>query len=102
MTLNRYLDHDAQGRMYVLEDDLARVRREEKANALARKGRGEPAVSVGLQGDAIQPLALRVRKGECLRITLRNALGRREPASFHLHGSSLRVAGTKTPAIATN
>ena len=33
-------------------------------------GSGEPAVSIGLQGDAIQPLTLRVDQGECLRIRL--------------------------------
>lgn len=101
ITLNRYLDHDPHGRMYVLEADLARVRKEEAQNAAARAGRGEPGVSLGLQGDAIQPLVIRVNPGECLRIKLRNAL-EGEAASFHLHDSSLRVAGTRSPAIATN
>src|SRR5439155_12600670 len=36
ITLNRYLDHDPEGRMYVLAQDLGRVREEEKANARAR------------------------------------------------------------------
>ena len=36
ITLNRYLDHDPQGRMYVLEQDLERARAEERQNALAR------------------------------------------------------------------
>ena len=36
ITLNRYLDHDPQGRMYVLAEDLARVRDEEARNARAR------------------------------------------------------------------
>ena len=102
ITLNRYLDHDPQGRMYVLESDVDRVRREEAQNARARSGKADPAVSMGLQGDAIQPLTLRVHQGECLRIKFRNALRGREPASLHVHGSSLRVAGSKRPAIATN
>jgi FtsP/CotA-like multicopper oxidase with cupredoxin domain len=102
ITLNRYLDHDPAGRMYVLEQDLARVRTEEERNAAARAGRGEAAVSAGLQDDAIQPLTLRVRQGECLRIRLRDALAGGEPASLHLHGASLRVAGEGGPAIATN
>lgn len=101
ITLNRYLDHDPQGRMYVLESELARVRAEEARNNAARASGSEPGVSIGLQGDAIQPLTLRVNQGDCLRITLRNALDG-EPASLHIHGSSLRVAGTSEPAIATN
>ena len=32
ITLNRFLDHDPNGRMYVLETDLTRVRREEAQN----------------------------------------------------------------------
>jgi hypothetical protein len=102
ITLNRYLDYDPQGRMFVLEQDLARVRAEEAQNKLARADQAEPAVSIGLQGDAIQPLTLRVNQGECLRVTLRNALNDNEPASIHLHGSSWHIAGTGTPAIATN
>ncbi len=102
ITLNRYLDHDPEGRMYVLADELARARAEEAANARARAGQGEPAVSAGLQGDAIQPLTLRVLPGECLRIGLRNDLPAGEPASLHLHGGALLVAGTDRPAVAAN
>ncbi|MGB2696148.1 MAG: multicopper oxidase domain-containing protein, partial [Dehalococcoidia bacterium] len=103
ITLNRYLDHEPEGRMFVLDDDLSRVREEEAQNAKARADQGEPAVSLGLQGDAIQPLTLRVNQGECLRVRLRNELDG-EAASFHLHGSGLVVAGTNDnePAIATN
>lgn len=101
ITLNRFLDHDPQGRMYVLEEELARVRAEEVGNREARAGRAEPAVSIGLQGDAIQPLTLRMNQGECLRVSLRNDLAN-EPASFHLHGSSLYVAASGGPALATN
>jgi FtsP/CotA-like multicopper oxidase with cupredoxin domain len=102
ITLNRYLDHDPQGRMYALEREITRVRAEEAANARAREAGSEPAVTMGLQGDAIQPLTLRVRQGECLRVRLRNALGRGEPASFHLHGAALRVAGQNQAAVASN
>ena len=101
ITLNRFLDYDPKGLMYVLERDIERVRQEENQNREARADMAEPAVSLGLQGDAIQPLILRVNQGECLRVTLRNALDD-EPASFHLHGSGLHLADTGTPAIATN
>jgi hypothetical protein len=104
ITLNRYLDYEPQGRMYVLEEALERVRQEEAQNKASRAENGEPAVSLGLQGDAIQPLILRVNQGECLRITLRNALDRDggEPVSLHLHGSSLHLTTNGAPAIATN
>lgn len=102
ITLNRFLDYDPHGRMYVLEEDLARVRQEEGQNREVRAGRTEPAVSLGLQGDAIQPLTLRVNQGECLRLRLRNGLKNGEPASLHLHGSALHLARTGAPAIATN
>ncbi len=101
VTLNRFLDYDPNGLMYVLEDRLDDVRREESQNRAARNGEAEPAVSLGLQGDAIQPLILRVNQGECLRVRLRNAL-EAAPASFHLHGSSLYVADTGAPAVAAN
>ena len=43
-----------------------------------------------------------MNQGECLRVTLRNALDNNEPASFHLHGSALYVAATGAPALAAN
>jgi hypothetical protein len=101
ITLNRYLDHDPAGRMYALEEDVPRIRQEEARNAQARAGQGDPGVSIGEQGDAIQPLTLRVNRGECLRIHLRNALPAGESASVHVHGTGLRVAGSGA-AIATN
>ena len=46
ITLNRYLDHDPEGRMYVLEADLPRVRAEEAANQAARQdASAEPGIS---------------------------------------------------------
>ncbi len=99
ITLNRYGDHDPDGRAYVLASELERVRAEEARNAAARAGSGPVPVSAGLQGDAIQPLTLRVRSGECLLVSLRNDL--REPATFHLHGAALRVLATGKPALQT-
>ena len=101
ITLNRFLDYDPNGLMYVLEERLDDVRREESQNRAARAGNADPAVSLGLQGDAIQPLILRVNQGECLRVRLRNGLDN-TPASFHLHGSSLYVADSGAPAVASN
>lgn len=101
ITLNRYMDHDPDGRMYVLEQDLDEVRREEAANDRARTTGSDPAVSLGLQGDAIQPLTLRVLPGECLMVRLRNDLPGQEAATFHVHSSQLVVEATGRPAIAT-
>ena len=112
ISLNRFLDYDPVGRMYVLEENLARVRQEEAQNREARLDQAEPAVSFGLQGDAMQPLTIRVNQGECLRVALRNATGditsdtlgggAGEPVSLHLHGSGLHLAGTGAPAVANN
>lgn len=102
ISLNRFLDFDPIGRMYVLEQDLQRARHEEAQNRAARSDQAEPAVTVGLQGDAIQPLTLRVNQGDCLRITLRNGLNDGEAASLHLHGSSMHMAGSGAPAVAAN
>jgi len=109
ITLNRYLDHDPQGEMFVLERDIDRVRTEEAANAAARADPSypadpashQPAVSIGLAGDAIQPLTLRVRQGECLQIRLHNLLPQNQAVNLHLHGSALQVAGGG-PAVAAN
>ncbi|MCH7713065.1 MAG: multicopper oxidase domain-containing protein, partial [Chloroflexi bacterium] len=102
ISLNRFLDYDPFGRMFVLEEELGRARSEEAQNRQARLDLAEPAVSIGLQGDAIQPLTIRVNQGECLRVTLRNAMDNGEAVSFHLHGSGLHLAATGAPAIASN
>ena len=102
ITLNSFLDYDPIGRMYVLEDELPRVRAEETQNRAARFDRAEPAVSVGLQGDAVQPLTIRVNQGDCLRFNLRNGLDDGQAASLHVHGSGLQLTGDGTPALATN
>ena len=102
ITLNHFLDYDPVGRMYVLEEELLRVRAEEAQNKAARSDRAEPAVSIGLQGDAIQPLTIRVNQGDCLRFNLRNGLDDEQSASFHVHGSGLQLTSDGTPAVATN
>ncbi|MBW3557379.1 MAG: multicopper oxidase domain-containing protein [Actinobacteria bacterium] len=93
ITLNRYGDHDPQGRAYVLATEVEAV-----GEAAAA---GPEAVSLGLQGDTIQPLVLRALPGECLQVVLANQLAD-EPASFHLHSSSLVVAATGEAATAAN
>ncbi len=59
ITLNRWLDF-YPGYMYVLTQDLDKVRAEEAKNKAARDKDGfDPgAVITGLQGDMIQPLVV--------------------------------------------
>lgn len=102
ITYDRYLDHDPQGRMYVLDEDVSRVRAEEAQNARARANGAEPAVSIGLQGDAIQPLTLRVDQGECLRIRLRDRFSDGQPVGLRIHGAGEYVAGALTPVTDAN
>ena len=55
MTLNRFLDHDPKGRMYVLEEELERVRQEEARNREARAGKGDPVISRGFRATPSNP-----------------------------------------------
>lgn len=61
-----------------------------------------PGTRCAANADAIQALALRVNRGECVRVTWRNALPGSETASFHLHASGLVVASNGSPAVASN
>ena len=99
ITVNRYGDHDPRGRMFAFDDQVARVRDEEQRNTAARTGNSEPAVSAGLQGDAIQPLVLRVHPGECLRVTMRNELPGDEAASVTVHGAGLQLPGAGAATV---
>jgi FtsP/CotA-like multicopper oxidase with cupredoxin domain len=116
ITLNRFLDY-FPGYLYVLTEDVAKVRAEEKKNKDARKSNDPyPAagVSIGLQGDLLQPLVIRANAGDCVRITLRNQLGELkedgsvkidkdgDPVSIHIHGSSFIVRSTGQAATMTN
>ncbi|HLB02304.1 MAG TPA: multicopper oxidase domain-containing protein, partial [Nitrospiria bacterium] len=104
ITISRFMDYFA-GYLYVLTEDLEKVRAEEKKNAEARKS-SDPfpsaAVSIGLQGDLIQPLGIRANQGDCVRIVLRNQTTDDEPVSLHVHGSSFIVKASGKAATMTN
>ncbi len=101
ITLNQYLDY-YPGFMYVLTENLQRVRDEEKKNKEARSRENDPgAVSTGLQGDAIQPLVIRASAGDCVNITLRNQM-QEDAVGLHIHGSSMIVKASGKPAVAAN
>src|SRR4051795_2191501 len=60
--LNRFGDHDPEGKMYVLDSEIDRVRAEEKSRHVTR----------GLRNDAIQPLVIRANAGDCVEIKFTN------------------------------
>ncbi|MDR4485063.1 MAG: hypothetical protein R3B95_17965 [Nitrospirales bacterium] len=103
ITLNRWLDYYV-GYMYVLTENLEKVREEEAVNAAAREKEGyDPgAVETGLQNNWIQPLVIRGNQGDCVRFTLRNQLITGEGVSLQIGGSSMMVSTTGQPATTTN
>ncbi|MCW2960380.1 MAG: uncharacterized protein JWM90_767 [Thermoleophilia bacterium] len=74
ITLNRFGDHDPEGRMYVLRDRIGDVRAAEASKQ----------VSIGLEDDAIQPLVVRANMGDCIEVDYRNDAD--EPYGFHVDG----------------
>lgn len=102
ITLNQWLDYHP-GYMYVLSENEAKVREEEKKNKEARSkpGYNPGAVTTGLQGDMIQPLNIRGNQGDCIVLTLRNKLDG-EDVGLHVHGSSMIIKSTGQPATAAN
>ena len=102
ITLNRWLDF-YPGYMYVLTQDLDKVRAEEDKNKAARDKDGfDPgAVTTGLQGDMIQPLVIRANQGDCVKMTLRNQM-ESEDGSLFIQASSMIVSATGKPATTTN
>ena len=105
ISLNQWLDF-YPGYMYVLTENLEKVRAEEAKNKAARENEKDQfdtgAVTNGIQGDYIQPLVIRGNQGDCVKITLRNALEGGEAVSLHIHGSSMIMSGTGKPATTTN
>ncbi|MHB8481964.1 MAG: multicopper oxidase domain-containing protein [Nitrospiria bacterium] len=101
ITLNQWGDYHP-GFMYVLTENLQKVREEEKRNKEARTKENDPgAVSTGLQTDLIQPLTLRADQGDCVILTLRNGM-KDEDVGLHIHGSSMIVKTTGQPATMVN
>ena len=94
ITLNRWGDH-FQGYLYVLEDNLQKVRDFEADLAQARldmqaagdvNAPGVTRVSPGLRKDPIQPLVIRANLGDCVMINFTNDIQDGEPASMHILG----------------
>ncbi|MGV7222579.1 MAG: multicopper oxidase domain-containing protein [Nitrospinales bacterium] len=99
ITLNQWGDY-FPGYMYVLAEDIDRVRKEEEANAAAREDANDPGmVTNGLQGDAIQPLAIRGNQGDCVRIKITNDV-EDEDVGFQINGSAMIISSSGAPATA--
>ena len=104
ITLNAWLDY-YPGVMYVLSENLEKVRAEEAKNAAAREvvGHTDPGgIIAGVQDQWIQPLVIRGNQGDCVKFTLRNKLEFGEEVSLHINGSDMVMADTGKPALTTN
>ncbi|MGV7228340.1 MAG: hypothetical protein ACQ9IQ_06740 [Nitrospirales bacterium] len=104
ITLNQWLDY-YPGYMYVLKENLEKVRAEEAKNAAAREKEGhhDPGgVKNGIQDQWIQPLVIRGNQGDCIKITLSNQLEFGEEVSLHINGSDMVMSETGQPATTTN
>jgi hypothetical protein len=102
ITLNRWADYYV-GYMYVLTENLDKVRDEEAANAAAREKEGyDPgAVATGLQNNWIQPLVIRGNQGDCVKFTLRNQLMGGEGVSMQIPVREFRAAIRTKATIST-
>jgi hypothetical protein len=103
ITLNQWLDF-YPGYMYVLDEDIDKVRAEENTNKEARdkEGHDPGAVIPGVQAQWIQPLVIRGNQGDCVKIKLSNKLDGGEEVSLHIHGSAMVVSATGAAATTTN
>jgi hypothetical protein len=81
--LNRFGDHDPDGKMYVLDSEIPAVRAQEAS----RK------VSIGLRDDAIQPLVIRANLGDCVEIEYKNNASGGE-YGIHIDGLAFNVASS--------
>lgn len=92
--LNRFGDVVPEGRMYVLDSDISTVR----ANFAQA---ANPARAN--EKELVEPLTLRVNRGDCVEIRFTNRLNEpapqfnRDASIFTLPGETLRAAGAVTP-----
>ena len=101
ITLNQWGDY-YPGYMYVLDENIDQVRKDEKINAKAREDENDPGtISNGLQGDVIQPLVLRANQGDCVRIHFTNQV-EDEDAGFQVNGSAMIISSSGLPASAAS
>lgn len=104
ISLRWWLNFSYPGSMYVLTENIDKVREEEAKNRDARRQEGQDpgAVMNEPAGLWIQRLVIRGNPGDCVTISLRNQLESGEDVSLHLDGSSMVVRDTGQPASTTN
>lgn len=102
--LNWWLSFSYPGYMYVLTENIDRVREEEATNRAARlnKTNNPGAGMKGVRGRWIQPLVIRGGQGDCVKISFRNQLESGEELRLHIDGASLVVHATGQFANMTN
>jgi hypothetical protein len=101
VTLNQWGDY-YPGYMYVLTKNIDQVRKDEARNAKAREDALDPgSITSGLQGDMIQPLAIRGNQGDCVRFKVRNAV-EDEDIGFQVNGSAMIISSSGLPATAAS
>jgi hypothetical protein len=101
VTLNQWGDY-YPGYMYVLTKNIDQVRKDEARNAKAREDELDPGtITAGLQGDIIQPLAIRGNQGDCVRFKIRNAV-EDEDIGFQVNGSAMIISSSGLPATAAS
>ncbi|MGN9907472.1 hypothetical protein ACTMTJ_07935 [Phytohabitans sp. LJ34] len=92
--LNRFGDVVPEGRMYVLDENIAAVR-------AGFAGAANPAKAA--EKDLIEPLTVRANLGDCVEVRFTNRLNEpapsfnRDASIFTLPGETLRARGTATP-----
>jgi hypothetical protein len=90
--LNRFGDVITDGRMYILDENIATAR-----------ATFQHAADPYHPNDLIQPLTLRVNKGDCVQVNFTNRLNEpapdfnRDDSIFLVPGEKLKPAGTVTP-----
>lgn len=104
ITLNWWLNFSYPGYLYVLTENIAKVREEEAKNRDARRKEGQDpgAVMNAPPGQWIQRLVIRGNQGDCVAISLRNQLESGEEVSLHIDGANVVVNATGQPATTTN
>lgn len=88
---NRYGDYDPNGLLYVLEEDAERIKREAVQKF---------EMDIPQPYKEVQPLVIRVNRGDTVKIRFRNSLGRR--LSIHVQGLSYDVNTSDGSSVGYN
>ena len=90
------------GYMYVLDEDIDKVRAEENTNKEARDKEGHDPVPLTVCRRSGFSRLIRGNQGDCVKVKLSNKLEGGEDVSLHIHGSAMVVSATGAAATTTN